>query len=39
MTLSGAVASRAQREMAEADAWYVFGVDRVLNGLEIRPAA
>ncbi len=25
------------REMAEFDAWYVFGVDKVANRLEVRP--
>jgi len=34
VTLSGVVSSRAQREMAEADAWYVFGVDDVRNEIE-----
>lgn len=36
VTLEGTVASRPQREMAEADAWYVFSVDGVLNRLEVR---
>jgi len=26
-----------RRNMAEFDAWYVFGVDKVLNRLEIHP--
>jgi len=34
--LEGSVPSRVQREMAEADAWYVFGVDEVQNRLEAR---
>ncbi len=36
VTLTGAVPSAPQREMAEFDAWYVFGVDRVLNQIEVR---
>lgn len=35
--LTGLVASESQREMAENDAWYVFGVDRVINEIEVRP--
>jgi osmotically-inducible protein OsmY len=38
VTLDGVVPSPEQREMAEADAWYVFGVDRVLNRILLRPA-
>ena len=37
VTLEGDVPSVAQNEMAEFDAWYVFGVDKVVNRLEIRP--
>jgi osmotically-inducible protein OsmY len=37
VTLDGDVPSTAQQEMAEFDTWYVFGVDKVLNHLEIRP--
>jgi osmotically-inducible protein OsmY len=37
VVLSGAVASPDQREAAEMDAWYVFGVDRVSNRLRVRP--
>lgn len=37
VTLSGEVPSQAQREMAEFDAWYVFGVDRVVNRIEVKP--
>lgn len=37
VTLEGNVPSAPQREMAEFDAWYVFGVDRVANNLEVRP--
>ena len=36
VTLDGAVPSMPQKEMAEADAWYVFGVDKVVDRLEIR---
>lgn len=35
VTLSGAVPSPEQRHMAEMDAWYVWGVDRVENQLRI----
>jgi osmotically-inducible protein OsmY len=37
VTLEGDVPSAPQKEMAEFDAWYVFGVDKVINRLEIRP--
>ncbi len=37
VTLHGDVPTEAQREMAEFDAWYVFGVDRVENRLRVRP--
>jgi osmotically-inducible protein OsmY len=33
--LTGVVTSDAEREMAEFDAWYVFGVDKVDNRIEI----
>jgi osmotically-inducible protein OsmY len=33
--LTGSVPSAAERAMAEADAWYVFGVDKVDNRIEI----
>ncbi|MEW6544710.1 MAG: BON domain-containing protein [Nitrospirota bacterium] len=36
VTLEGTVPSEAQKEMAEFDAWYVFGVDQVVNKLEVR---
>ena len=36
VTLSGFVPREAERKMAEADAWYVFGVDRVINELAVR---
>jgi osmotically-inducible protein OsmY len=37
VTLEGDASSAPQKEMAEFDAWYVFGVDKVINRLEIRP--
>jgi osmotically-inducible protein OsmY len=37
VTLEGDAPSAPQKEMAEFDAWYVFGVDNVLNHIEIRP--
>jgi osmotically-inducible protein OsmY len=36
VTLEGRVPSEPQRQMAEADAWCVFGVDAVVNRLELR---
>jgi len=33
VTLEGVVPNRRQAEMAESDAWYIFGVDRVVNHL------
>lgn len=38
VTLDGIVPKDAEREMAESDAWYVFGVDRVENRITVRPA-
>jgi len=35
--LTGLVPTDAEREMAEFDAWYVFGVDGVINEIEVRP--
>lgn len=35
--LTGVLSSENQRHMAECDAWYVFGVDTVLNEIEILP--
>jgi osmotically-inducible protein OsmY len=35
VTLLGVVPSEAEREMAEFDAWYVFGVDKVDNRIEV----
>lgn len=37
VVLDGLVPKAAEREMAEFDAWYVFGVDRVINRIEVRP--
>lgn len=34
VTLEGLVKNKAQRQMAESDAWYVFRVDRVVNLLQ-----
>ena len=36
VTLDGLVPTEAEREMAEFDAWYVFGVDRVINRIVVR---
>lgn len=33
--LQGLVPTESEKEMAEADAWYVFGVDNVVNELEV----
>jgi osmotically-inducible protein OsmY len=35
--LTGAVRSQAARDAAEWDAWYVFGVDDVVNELKVMP--
>jgi osmotically-inducible protein OsmY len=37
VTLEGDASSSPQKEMAEFDAWYVFGVDKVVNRLAVRP--
>ena len=37
VTLAGLVPNETEREMAEFDAWYVFGVDRVHNKIEVQP--
>jgi osmotically-inducible protein OsmY len=39
VTLEGYVANERVREMAELDAWLVFGVDSVVNRIEIRAAS
>jgi osmotically-inducible protein OsmY len=36
VTLDGAVPREAERKLAEDDAWYVFGVDKVINRLGVR---
>jgi osmotically-inducible protein OsmY len=36
VTLEGRVRSTAQRAMAEFDVWYIFGVDKVVNRMEVR---
>ena len=35
VTLHGFVPSKAEREMAEFDAWYVFAVDKVINRIAV----
>lgn len=37
VTLDGIVPKEAEREMAEFDAWCIFGVDRVENRIEVHP--
>jgi osmotically-inducible protein OsmY len=37
VSLTGLVPTESEREMAEFDAWYVFGVDAVDNRIEVRP--
>ncbi|HXH14007.1 MAG TPA: BON domain-containing protein [Alphaproteobacteria bacterium] len=36
VTLEGLVPTETIKEMAEFDAWYVFGVDRVVNALQVQ---
>lgn len=36
VTLTGLVPKEGERDMAEFDAWYVFGVDRVDNRIEVQ---
>lgn len=36
VTLEGLVTTDTERDMAECDAWYVFGVDKVINALAVR---
>ncbi len=36
VTLDGTVPRDGERKLAEDDAWYVFGVDRVINRLDVR---
>jgi osmotically-inducible protein OsmY len=35
--LTGLVSAETQREAAERDAWCMFGVDNVINEIEVRP--
>jgi osmotically-inducible protein OsmY len=36
VTLTGLVGNKEEKKMAELDAWYVLGVNKVVNGIEIR---
>ena len=36
VTLNGLVLNETQSKMAEQDAWYLFGVDKVINKLEVQ---
>jgi osmotically-inducible protein OsmY len=36
ITLEGLVINDVQRRMAENDAWYVFGVDKVIDALQVQ---
>jgi osmotically-inducible protein OsmY len=36
VALDGVVPTEAERDMAEHDAWYVFGVEEVINRIEVR---
>jgi osmotically-inducible protein OsmY len=36
VTLEGLVKTEGQKQMAENDAWYLFGVDKVINHLSVR---
>ena len=35
--LTGLVRTESERNIAENDAWYIFGVDNVVNEIEVRP--
>ncbi|HYL49753.1 MAG TPA: BON domain-containing protein [Stellaceae bacterium] len=37
VTLAGLVPTPSEHDMAEFDAWYVFGVDQVVNRIGVRP--
>jgi len=37
VTLTGLVPSPAERDMAVFDAWYIFGVDKVVDAIRVRP--
>jgi osmotically-inducible protein OsmY len=34
--LAGLVRNQTEKQLAEYDAWYVFGVDRVINQITVR---
>ncbi len=36
VTPEGLVPSQSEKEMAEMNVWYAFGVDKVINRLEVR---
>lgn len=36
VTLDGVVPAEAEKKMAEFDAWFVFGVDKVISNLEVQ---
>ena len=36
VTLQGQVPTQSERDAAEFDAWYVFGVDKVVNQISVR---
>jgi osmotically-inducible protein OsmY len=36
VTLEGLAANETEKHMAECDAWYVFGVDKVINALAVK---
>src|SRR5262249_14576163 len=35
VTLDGAVWSEGEKDIAEFDAWFIFGVDKVINNLQV----
>ncbi|MBO0860528.1 MAG: BON domain-containing protein [Chloracidobacterium sp.] len=35
VTLEGVVSSEGEKDMAEFDAWFVFGVDKVINNIQV----
>ncbi len=37
VTLTGLVPTESEREMAEFDVWYIFGVDGVVNKIQVHP--
>jgi osmotically-inducible protein OsmY len=36
VTLEGLVTTSKEKDLAESDAWYVFGVDKVINILAVQ---